>query len=70
MRVFKNRVLRRIFGLRSDEVTGARRELHNDITRSFITSTPRHLYSIRPRKIRTGHGVRREEKGGEFIRYW
>jgi hypothetical protein len=29
MRVFGNRVLRRIFGLRRDEVTGDWRKLHN-----------------------------------------
>jgi len=30
LRVFENRVLRRIFGPRRDEVTGDWRELHND----------------------------------------
>jgi hypothetical protein len=34
MRVFENRVLRRIFGLKRDEVTGGWRKL---IMRSFIT---------------------------------
>jgi hypothetical protein len=29
VRVFENRVLRRIFGLKRDEVTGGWRELHN-----------------------------------------
>jgi hypothetical protein len=28
--VFENRVLRRIFGLKRDEVTGERRKLHNE----------------------------------------
>jgi hypothetical protein len=30
LRVFENRVLRRIFGLKRDEVTGGWRKLHND----------------------------------------
>ena len=30
MRVFKNRVLRRIFGSKRDEVTGEWRKLHNE----------------------------------------
>jgi hypothetical protein len=30
LRVFENRVLRRIFGPRRDEVTGERRKLHNE----------------------------------------
>jgi len=29
LRVFENRVLRRIFGPKGDEVTGKRRKLHN-----------------------------------------
>jgi hypothetical protein len=30
LRVFENRVLRRIFGLKRDEVTGEWRKLHSD----------------------------------------
>jgi hypothetical protein len=30
MKVFKNRVLRRIFGPKMDEVTGSWRQLHNE----------------------------------------
>jgi hypothetical protein len=30
LRVFENRVLRRIFGLERDEVMGERRQLHNE----------------------------------------
>jgi hypothetical protein len=29
LRVFEKRVLRRIFGLKRDEMTGGRRKLHN-----------------------------------------
>jgi hypothetical protein len=38
LRVFENRVLRRIFGLRRDEVTGGWRELHNEELRDSYTS--------------------------------
>jgi hypothetical protein len=31
LRVFENRVLRRIFGPKRDEVTGGWRELHNEV---------------------------------------
>jgi hypothetical protein len=30
LRVFENRVLRRIFGMRKDEMTGGWRKLHNE----------------------------------------
>jgi hypothetical protein len=38
LRVFENRVLRRIFGPKRDEATG---DWGNCIMRSFITCTPR-----------------------------
>jgi hypothetical protein len=38
LRVFGNRVLRGIFGLKRDEVTG---EWRNFIVRSFMVNTPR-----------------------------
>jgi hypothetical protein len=38
LRVFENRVLRRIFGPKRDEVTGGRRELHNEELRNLYTS--------------------------------
>jgi hypothetical protein len=30
MKMFENRVLRRIFGLKQDEITGSWRKLHNE----------------------------------------
>jgi hypothetical protein len=38
LRVFQNRVLRRIFGLKMDEVTGEWRKLHNDELHIFYSS--------------------------------
>jgi hypothetical protein len=37
LRVFENRVLRRIFGPRRDEVTGGRRKLHNEELRNVYS---------------------------------
>jgi hypothetical protein len=38
LRVFENRVLRRIFGPRRDEVTGGWRKLHNEELRDLYSS--------------------------------
>jgi hypothetical protein len=38
LRVFKNRVLRRIFGPKRDEVAGGWRKLHNDKLHNLYTS--------------------------------
>jgi hypothetical protein len=38
LRVFENRVLRRIFGLKRDEVTGEFRKLHNEELRDLYSS--------------------------------
>jgi hypothetical protein len=38
LRVFENRVLRRIFGPKRDEVTGGWRELHNEELHNLYSS--------------------------------
>jgi hypothetical protein len=38
LRVFQNRVLRRIFGLKRDEVSGEWRKLHTDEFRNLYSS--------------------------------
>jgi hypothetical protein len=38
LRVFENRVLRRIFGPKRDEVTGVRRKLHNEELHNLYSS--------------------------------
>jgi hypothetical protein len=38
LRVFENKVLRRIFGPERDEVTGERRKLHNEELRDLYSS--------------------------------
>jgi hypothetical protein len=50
LRVFENRVLRRVFGPRRDEVTGEWRKLHNEELRDLYSSPSR----IRMVKLRKG----------------
>jgi hypothetical protein len=58
LRVFENRVLRRIFGLKGDEVTGGWRELHNEELRDLYTS-PSIIRMGKSRRIRwAGHVAR------------
>jgi hypothetical protein len=54
LRVFANRVLRRIFGLKRDEVTGEWRKLHNEELRDH--SSPSIIKIIKSRRMRwAGH---------------
>jgi hypothetical protein len=61
LRVFENRVLRRIFGLKRDHVTGYWRKLHNDELHNLYSS-PNIIRMIKSRRIRwTGHVARMGE---------
>jgi hypothetical protein len=51
LRVFENRVLRRIFGLKRDEVTREWRELHNEELNDLY-SAPNIIRVIKSRRIR------------------
>ena len=51
LRVFKNRVLRRIFGPKRDKVTGEWRQLHNEDLNDLYTS-PNIIQVIRSRRMR------------------
>ena len=64
LRVFENRVLRRIFGPRRDEVTGEWRRLHNGELNDLYSS-PNIVRVIKSRRMRwAGHVARMgEEKG-------
>jgi hypothetical protein len=70
LRVFENRVLRSIFGLKRDEVTGEWRKLHNEEL-SDLYSSPTIVQVIKSRRVRwAGHVVRTGERhiqgfGGE-----
>ena len=58
LRVFENRVLRRIFGPKRDEVSGEWREVHNE-ERNDLYSSPSIVRMIKSRRMRwAGHVVR------------
>ena len=51
LRVFENRVLRRVFGPKRDEVTGERRKLHNEELNDLYCS-PNIVRVIKSRRMR------------------
>jgi hypothetical protein len=62
LRVFENRVLRRIFGPKRDDVTGEWRKLHDEELR-ILYSSPNIIRQIKSRRIRwAGHVARMGEK--------
>jgi hypothetical protein len=64
--VFENRVLRRIFGPKRDEVTGDWRKLHNEELHN-VYSSPSKIRVIKSRKMRwAGHAARMEEKRSAY----
>jgi len=64
LRLFENRVLRRIFGRKRDEVAGEWRKLHNEEPNDLYSS-PNIVRVIKSRRMRwTGHvAFMRERKG-------
>jgi hypothetical protein len=55
LRVFENRILRRIFRPKRDEVKGGRRKLHNEELHNLYAS-PSRIRMIKPRRMRwAGH---------------
>jgi hypothetical protein len=62
LRVFKNRVLRRIFGLKRDEVTGEWRRQHNKELNDLYSS-PNIIWVIKSRRIRWAVHVSRMGEG-------
>jgi hypothetical protein len=66
LRVFENRVLRRIFGLERNEVTGGLRNLHNEELHSLYSS-PGVIRMRKSRRMRwAGHAARMGEKRNAF----
>jgi hypothetical protein len=69
LRVFENRVLRRIFGPKRDEVTGEWRKLNNKELHDLYSS-PRIIRIIKSRRMRwAGHVARMGVKTNVY-RYW
>jgi len=66
VRVFENRVLRRIFGPKRDELTGECRKLHNKDLNDLYSS-PNIIRVIKSRKMRlVGHVARMRERRGLY----
>jgi hypothetical protein len=64
LRVFENRVLRRVFGTKRAEVTGEWRKLHNEELRDLY-SVPNIVRVVKSRRMRrAGHMARMEEGRG------
>jgi hypothetical protein len=64
--VFENRVLRRIFGPKRDEVTGEWRRLHNEELNTLYSS-PNIIRVIKSRRMRwVGHVARMRENRGVY----
>ena len=62
LRVFENRVLRRVFGPKRDEVTGERRELHNEEL-TDLHSLPNIVRVVKSRRMRWAGHIARMRKG-------
>ena len=70
LRVFENRVLRKIFGPRRDEVTGEWRRLHNEELNDLYSS-PNIVRVIKWRRMSwAGHVVRMGEERGCIGSWW
>jgi hypothetical protein len=66
LRVFENRVLRKIFGPKRDEATGEWRRLHNEELNDLYSS-PNILRVIKSRRMRrAGHVARMGEKRSAY----
>jgi hypothetical protein len=66
LKVCENRVLRRIFGLKKDEVTGGWRKLHNEELRDLYSSSSI-IRMIKSRRMRlAGHVARMVEKRNAY----
>jgi hypothetical protein len=71
LRVFENRVLRRIFGPKRVEVTGGWRKLHNEELRDLYSSpSTRIIRIIKSRRMRWAVHVARMGRRETRIGYW
>jgi hypothetical protein len=68
-RVFENRVLRRLFGPKKDEMTGWWRKLHNEELRD-LCSSPSIVRIIKYRRVRWAGHVARMGRREMRIGFW
>jgi hypothetical protein len=68
-RVFGNRVLRRIFGLKRDKVRGKRRNPHNEELNDLYSS-PNIVRVIKSRIMRCARHLERMGRGEAFTGFW
>jgi hypothetical protein len=69
LKVFENRVLRRIFTPKRDEVTGGWRKLHNEEPHNLYSS-PSIIRIIKLRRVRWAGYVARMRRRGIHTGYW
>jgi hypothetical protein len=67
--VFENRVLRRIFGWKRDEVTGDLRQLYNEELHNLYCS-PSIIRMIKSRRMRREGHVARMRRREIHIEFW
>jgi hypothetical protein len=66
LRVLENRVQRRIFGIKRDELTGVRRKLHIEVLNDLYCS-PETIRVIKSRRMRwMGHVALKGERRGSY----
>jgi hypothetical protein len=70
LRVYENRVLRRIFGPKRDEVTGGWRKLHHEELHNWYSS-PSIIRMIKSRQMRwAGYAAQMGRRGMHIIYWW
>jgi len=69
LRVFQNRVLRRIFGTKRDELTGEERKLHNGDLNDLYYS-PNIVQVIKSRRVRWARHAARMGRGDVHTEFW
>jgi len=69
LRLFENRVLRRVFGPMRDEVTGNLRKLHN-VELSDLYSSPNIIRVVKSRRMRWARHVTYMGRGEVYTEFW
>ena len=69
VRVFENRVLRRMFGSKGDEVTGEWSKLHNEELNDLYCS-PNIVRVIKSRRMRWAGHIERMGRGEVYAVFW